>query len=111
MTQLPGSVLAYLSRLAADHRSPAYLLTNENGLVSHWGGELVNYGIVDLSAGEPVGQQVFFLEGLLPLAGEGLSCPAYIPNRAALPTCISSRHLRAIARCCWTPQPANANSD
>jgi signal transduction histidine kinase len=75
MAQLPSSVLAYLSRLAADHRSPAYLLTNEEGLLCDWGGELATYGIADLRAGEPIGQQVFFLEGLMPLAEEGLILP------------------------------------
>lgn len=75
MGQLPGSVLAYLSRLAADQRSPAYLLTNGEGIVREWGGELANYGIENLRAGEPVGHQVFFLEGLLPLSGEGLILP------------------------------------
>ncbi|MEP7340855.1 MAG: HAMP domain-containing sensor histidine kinase [Acidobacteriota bacterium] len=75
MAQLPGSVLAYLSRLAAEYRSPAYLLTDEKGLVFDWGGELASYGIADLQAGEPVGEQVFFLEGLLPLAGESMILP------------------------------------
>lgn len=75
MNQWPGSVVAYLSRLAAEQRSPAYLLTDQDGLVREWGGELANYGIRDLRTGEPVGQQVFFLEGLLPLTGEGLILP------------------------------------
>jgi len=75
MAELPVSVHTYLSRLAAEQRSPAYLLSNQEGALSAWGGELTAYGIADLSAGEPVGEQVFFLEGLLPLAGEGLILP------------------------------------
>ncbi len=75
MAELPVSVHTYLSRLAAEHRSPAYLLTNEDGLLRAWGGELAAYGISDLSAGELASQQIFFLEGLLPLAGEGLILP------------------------------------
>lgn len=75
MNQWPGSVVAYLSRLAAEQRSPAYLLTDQEGLVQEWGGELETYGIRNLRVGEPVGQQIFFLEGLLPLTGEGLILP------------------------------------
>ena len=75
MGQLPASVLAYLSRLAADQRSPAFVLTDRESCVREWGGALGNYGIENLQAGEPVGEQVFFLEGLLPLSGEGLILP------------------------------------
>ncbi len=75
MGQLPASVLAYLSRLAADQRSPAFVLTDHESRVREWGGALSNYGIENLQTGEPVGEQVFFLEGLLPLSGEGLILP------------------------------------
>lgn len=75
MGQLPASVLAYLSRLAADQRSPAFVLTDRESRLREWGGALANYGIENLQAGEPVGEQVFFLEGLLPLSGEGLILP------------------------------------
>jgi hypothetical protein len=48
-------------------RSLAYLLVNKDGCLSAWGGKLAAYGVQNLQKDESVGQQVFFLEGLLPL--------------------------------------------
>ncbi len=72
MADLPVGVFSYLNHLAAEERLPAYLLTDDEGRVIKWGGELEAYGISDLRAAEPAGEQVFFLEGLLPLGGESL---------------------------------------
>ncbi len=67
MAQLPNPVLNYLNHLASQHREPAYLLVNREGNLIGWGGNVEAYGISDLRAGNPVGEQVFFLEGLFPL--------------------------------------------
>lgn len=72
MADLPVGIFSYLNHLAAVERLPAYLLTNNEGQVLNWGGKLEAYGISNLRAGEPVGGQVFFLEGLLPLQDESL---------------------------------------
>lgn len=75
MAELPVPVLAYLNHLAAELRSPAYLLTDQEGLLRDWGGDIAAYGLANLRIGEPIGEQLFFLEGLLPLAGQPLILP------------------------------------
>lgn len=75
MAELPFSIRAYLNRLAIGERSPAFLLADQQGNLLDWGGEIGAYGISDLRAAEPVGEQVFFLEGLFPLAGQELILP------------------------------------
>lgn len=67
MTDLPGPILDYLNLLAYAHRSPAYLLVDGEGCLRSWGGFLELYGIGRLEAGQPVGHQVYFLEGFFPL--------------------------------------------
>ncbi len=75
MAEMPAPVFAYLNRLATEQRSPAFLLTDNQGRLSDWGGSLVDYGIFDLQAGQPVGEQIYFLEGLLPLEGTSMVLP------------------------------------
>lgn len=75
MAALPASIVDYLNRLAAEQRAPAYLLIDEAGNLVERGGQLGDYGLADLRAGEPVGAQVFFLEGLFPLAGAEVMLP------------------------------------
>lgn len=50
-----------------ENRSLAYLLVKKDGCLSSWGGKLADYGVNNLRKGEDIGQQIFFLEGLLPL--------------------------------------------
>ncbi len=75
MSNLPASVLDYLNRLASEQRSPAYFLSDRQGILVDWGGRTTLYGVSNLQAGLPAGEQVFFLEGLLPLETEGLTLP------------------------------------
>ena len=76
MALLPASILDYLNQLTAAYRSPAYLLINDEGSLTAWGGNTDAYGLNGLQAGAPVGEQAFFLEGLFPLNGQEmvLSC-------------------------------------
>ncbi|MDM9381733.1 hypothetical protein QUB80_13575 [Chlorogloeopsis sp. ULAP01] len=67
MQDVPASVNDYLINLMIETRSLAYLLVTKDGCLSSWGGKLSAYGITNLQKGEDVGQQIFFLEGLLPL--------------------------------------------
>ncbi|MEI2583186.1 hypothetical protein [Scytonema sp. PRP1] len=67
MLDFPVPVIAYLLNFIVDQRSLAYLLVNKDGCLSAWGGKLSVYGLTNLQEGKKVGQQVFFLEGLLPL--------------------------------------------
>lgn len=67
MLELPVPVLDYIYSLTIENRSPAYLLVNKDGCLSSWGGKLSTYGITNLEQGKYVGEQILFLEGLLPL--------------------------------------------
>ncbi|MFQ4145192.1 hypothetical protein [Chlorogloeopsis sp. ULAP02] len=67
MQDVPASVNDYLINLMIETRSLAYLLVKKDGCLSSWGGKLSAYGIFNLQKGEDIGQQIFFLEGLLPL--------------------------------------------
>ncbi len=83
MLDVPTSVISYVINLMLERRSLAYLLVKKDGCLSSWGGKLADYGVNNLQKGENIGQQIFFLEGLLPLddfplflpclkAGEGI---------------------------------------
>lgn len=67
MRNFPNSIINYTMNLMVETRSLAYLLVNKDGCLSAWGGKLAAYGVQNLQKDESVGQQVFFLEGLLPL--------------------------------------------
>ena len=76
MLELPTPVLDYIHAITVENRSLAYLLVKKDGRLSKWGGNLSAYGFTELQQGEYVGEQVFFLEGLLPLQSSPifLSC-------------------------------------
>ncbi|MBV9959508.1 MAG: PAS domain-containing protein [Acidobacteria bacterium] len=67
MSNLPTPITDFILKLTDDTRSPAYLLVQDNGSLTEWGGNLPIYGIRDLEKERPAGEQVYFLEGLLPL--------------------------------------------
>lgn len=75
MDQFPAPVLDYLNHLASEQREPAYLLVNDQEQLIAWGGRIDRYGISNLREGVPVGDQVFFLEGLFPLNNDKLILP------------------------------------
>ena len=72
MPELPSPILEYVVSLVRTDRFPAYLHIDEAGRLLDWGGSLDVYGLADLRVGQPVGEQAFFLEGLLPLASSDL---------------------------------------
>ncbi len=67
MIEIPTDVTDYIIHFTVVNRSLAYIFTNKEACLSDWGGQLSVYGITDLQRGKDIGQQVFFLEGLLPL--------------------------------------------
>ena len=67
MLNLPSPVIDYILILTVENRSLGYLLVEKDSRLSKWGGKLAAYGITNLQKGEYVGEQVYFLEGLLPL--------------------------------------------
>jgi hypothetical protein len=75
MLDVPASVITYLLNFIKAERSLAYLLVNKDARLLDWGGKLAKYGITNLSKGENIKEQVFFLEGLLPLDHDPLFLP------------------------------------
>ncbi|WP_392530728.1 hypothetical protein [Nostoc sp. C117] len=75
MLDVPTSVITYLLNFLTAERSLAYLLVKKDGSLLDWGGKLAEYGITNLSKGENIKEQVFFLEGLLPLDDDSLFLP------------------------------------
>ncbi|MFN6568162.1 hypothetical protein A6770_05420 [Nostoc minutum NIES-26] len=67
MLDIPPAVINYILNYLIEARSLAYLLVKKDGSLLAWGGKLAEYGITNLRQGGGVGEQVFFLEGLLPL--------------------------------------------
>src|SRR5215469_6887972 len=68
---MPAEVAEYLQKWVLSIRSPAFLITDRQiRLLSTWG-DLSHYGFKDLRLGESATAQAYFLEGLLPLDGEG----------------------------------------
>ncbi|MCI0338324.1 MAG: HAMP domain-containing histidine kinase, partial [Acidobacteria bacterium] len=75
MTQLPRPVLDYLNQLVSQYREPAYLMVDSESRLVEWDGPVGAYGISDLRIGEPIGEQVYFLEGLFPLDNDRMIFP------------------------------------
>lgn len=67
MTELPTSIRDFILTVTADTRLPAYLRVDGAGRLTDWGGEAETYGLAHLQKGVDVGEQVFFVAGLLPL--------------------------------------------
>ncbi|PHJ65956.1 hypothetical protein VF14_05705 [Nostoc linckia z18] len=75
MLDVPNPVITYLLNFFTAERSLAYLLVNKDGSLLDWGGKLAKYGIINLTKGENITEQVYFLEGLLPLNETSLFLP------------------------------------
>lgn len=67
MQNVPAAVAAYVLTLMLEQLSLAYLLVSKDGCLLTWGGKLAAYGVTNLEKGTNIGEQIFFLEGLLPL--------------------------------------------
>ncbi len=72
---LPRPITEYVASLFSEERRPAFLVADEDGVLCDFGGALAAHGLSGLAIGQPVAQQVFFLEGLLPLDG----APVFFP--------------------------------
>lgn len=75
MADIPHAVIKYIIQFIIEERSLAYLLVKKDGSLLAWGGKLADYGITNLRQGVQVCEQVFFLEGLLPLDDSPLFLP------------------------------------
>lgn len=74
---VPKSVVTYLIELICNYRLLAYILVKKDGKIASWGGNLADYGVRTLTKGINASQQIFFLEGLLPLEDD---TSVYIPR-------------------------------
>lgn len=72
---IPSPIRDELRRLCVERRHPAYLCVNGEGRPQEQGGDCSRYGIGALDPSQPVGHQLIYLEGVLPLGGEPLVLP------------------------------------
>lgn len=73
MLNFPSPVLDYMYTITVEICSPAYLLIEKNGCLLDWGGKLESYGLNDLEKGQYVEENIFFLQGFLPLKDSSIS--------------------------------------
>ena len=76
MEGLPASLAERLRELTYNERAVAYLQVDAALTLVGAGGHLENYGLAAMRLGEPAVEQVFFLEGLLPLE----ETPYFVPS-------------------------------
>jgi class 3 adenylate cyclase len=76
MEVLPANLAERLRELTYNEREVAYLQVDAALTLVGAGGHLDNYGLAAVRLGEPVVEQVYFLEGLLPLE----TSPYFIPS-------------------------------
>src|SRR5579864_8254940 len=76
MEGLPASVADRLQALTFGERAMAYLQVDTRLALVGAGGHLETYGLAALRLGEAAAEQVFFLEGLLPL----VETPYFVPS-------------------------------
>ena len=97
MDNLPANVAAWLRELAFSERAVAYLkIASDLNLVDA-GGNLDQYGLADLQAGAPVLEQVYVLEGLLPLE----ESPYFVPEIEFLSGCSANLHFHQDGDAVW----------
>lgn len=75
MTRLPPELVVHLADYVQQERSPAYVSIGKDGRLTDFGGDHRQYGIGELQRGMPVGEQIPFLEALLPLPHATLVLP------------------------------------
>ena len=76
MEGLPASLAERLRELTYNERAVAFLQVDAALFLVGAGGHLENYGLAGVRLGEPAVEQVYFLEGLLPLE----ETPFFIPS-------------------------------
>src|SRR5947209_5235374 len=67
MVNFPGPILDLIYSVILESYSPAYLLVSRDGRLLKAGGKLAAYGIPALQKDRGVGEQIYFLAGLLPI--------------------------------------------
>lgn len=75
MAELPAPIREFIDVLTDDLLAPAYLLVNDVGGLSEWGGALDSYGISGLEKDLQVADHFIFLAGVLPVDSGGVFLP------------------------------------
>jgi serine phosphatase RsbU (regulator of sigma subunit) len=94
---LPASVAHRLSALIVGERAVAWLQIDPDLTLIGAGGQLDRYGLAGLRPGEPVLEQAFFLEGLLPLD----QAPYFIPSIELAAGVAADLHFHIDDGCIW----------
>src|SRR6201996_6793996 len=89
MTILPPVLADRLQALMYDERAAAYLRIDADLKLAGAGGHLAHYGLTGLCLGEPALAQLYFLEGLVPLA----ETPLLVPSIELQSGCAADLHL------------------
>ncbi|MFN0122982.1 MAG: two-component system sensor histidine kinase NtrB [Blastocatellia bacterium] len=74
-SDLPPTVLVYLSEMSHRSMSPAWLMIDPDGTLAQCGGALAHYGLAGLRTGQPAAEQVSFLTGQTPAGGVPVELP------------------------------------
>jgi sigma-B regulation protein RsbU (phosphoserine phosphatase) len=97
MIGLPRSVADALESLTYRQRALAYLQIDAQLTLVGAGGDLENYGLGSVALGEPAPDQVFFLEGLLPL----VETPFVMPSIELGEGRVADLHFYLESECIW----------
>ena len=73
--KLPRPISDYFGQWLAQRRGFGYILTDPDGHVRTWGGNLQGLGVGPLKLGQAVSEQLILMEGLLPLTEPALQIP------------------------------------
>ncbi|NJK41552.1 MAG: hypothetical protein HC934_09720 [Acaryochloridaceae cyanobacterium SU_2_1] len=93
MRDLPVPVVQFLCSTVIQDRSLVYLQISKQGQLLAADGDLSHYGLENLVLGQTLGGQLFFLEGLVPLAETVLHIPfLQIQNNVAIELYIFEDH-------------------
>jgi Stage II sporulation protein E (SpoIIE) len=97
MTSLPPVLANRLQALMYDERSVAYLRIDADLKLTDAGGHLAHYGLTGLCLGKPALAQLYFLEGLVPLAETSL----LVPSTELQDGCAADLHLHLDGGTVW----------
>jgi len=75
MAKLPEPVSAYLGTWLKDRCAWGYILLGHDGQELTWGGAMDPLGIKPLQKGQPISDQLAFMEGLLPMNEPTIQLP------------------------------------
>ncbi len=69
MTTFPIPIAEYIHSIGMTEITVmVYLQLDESFNLVNWGGQPIQLGVLDLTIGQPVTEQLFFLEGILPIS-------------------------------------------